>query len=70
MIKLNLNFKLFLLTKVFILCLIICFKSYADNAEEQKNMIRDYTIMGVDSLIGALALVWMIWIISMAMMDK
>ena len=38
--------------------------------EEQKNMIRDYTIMGVASLIGALALVWMIWIISMAMMDK
>ena len=38
--------------------------------EEQKAMIRDYTIMGIAGLIGALALIWMLWIISMAMVDK
>lgn len=31
---------------------------------EQQKMIRDYTIMGIASLIGCGALGWMIWIIS------
>jgi hypothetical protein len=32
--------------------------------EEQQRMIRDYTIMGIASLIGLSALGWMIWLIS------
>ena len=32
--------------------------------EEQKKMIRDYTIMGLALLIGLGAVVWMVWIIS------
>ena len=34
---------------------------------EQKKMIRDYTIMGIASLIGCSALGWMIWIISVSL---
>jgi hypothetical protein len=34
---------------------------------EQKKMIRDYTIMGVASLVGCSGLVWMIWIISVSL---
>ena len=32
--------------------------------EEQQRMIRDYSIMGIASLIGFSALGWMIWLIS------
>ena len=32
--------------------------------QEQQKMIRDYTIMGIASLIGAGGLGWMIWLIS------
>ena len=32
--------------------------------QEQQRMIRDYTIMGIASLIGFSALGWMIWLIS------
>ena len=32
--------------------------------EEQKRMIRDYTIMGIACLIGVSALGWMIWLIT------
>ena len=32
--------------------------------EEQRKMIRDYTIMGLALLIGLGAVVWMVWIIS------
>ena len=32
--------------------------------EEQQRMIRDYTIMGIASLIGLSALGWMVWLIS------
>ena len=39
MIKSNLNFKLFFLIKVFIICLIVCLKSYSDDSIVQKNMI-------------------------------
>ena len=34
---------------------------------EQKKMIRDYTIMGIATLIGCSALGWMIWIISVSL---
>tara|TARA_R100000654_G_scaffold4299_1_gene12773 strand:+ start:321 stop:800 length:480 start_codon:yes stop_codon:yes gene_type:complete len=34
--------------------------------EEQQRMIRDYTIMGVASLIGLSALGWMIWLITVS----
>ena len=33
--------------------------------EEQKRMIRDYTIMGIACLIGFSALGWMVWLITM-----
>ena len=33
--------------------------------EEQKRMIRDYTIIGIACLIGASALGWMVWLITM-----
>ena len=39
MIKLNLNFKLFLLIKVCIIYLIICLKSYAEDPNVNKNMV-------------------------------
>ena len=39
MIKSNLNFKLFFLIKVFIICLIVCLKSYSDDSIIQKNMV-------------------------------
>ena len=39
MIKSNLNFKLFFLIKVFIICLIVCLKSYSDDSIVQKNMV-------------------------------
>ena len=39
MIKSNLNFKLFFLIKVFIIYLIICSQSYADNPKMKKNMV-------------------------------
>tara|TARA_R100000742_G_C4233454_1_gene54541 strand:+ start:194 stop:676 length:483 start_codon:yes stop_codon:yes gene_type:complete len=32
--------------------------------EEQKRMIRDYTIMGIACLVGVSALGWMIWLIT------
>ena len=32
--------------------------------EQQKRMIRDYTIMGIAALIGVSALGWMVWLIS------
>jgi len=34
--------------------------------EEQQRMIRDYTIMGIASLVGLGALGWMIWLISVS----
>ena len=34
--------------------------------EQQKRMIRDYTIIGIACLIGSGALGWMIWLISMS----
>ena len=34
--------------------------------EEQQRMIRDYTIIGVTSLIGLSAIGWMIWLISVS----
>ena len=34
--------------------------------EQQKRMIRDYTIIGVACLVGSGALGWMIWLISMS----
>ena len=34
--------------------------------EEQQRMIRDYTIMGIASLIGLSALGWMIWLITVS----
>mgnify|MGYP003138520577 FL=1 len=34
--------------------------------EEQQRMIRDYTIMGIASLVGLGALGWMIWLISIS----
>jgi len=33
--------------------------------EEQKRMIRDYTIMGIAVLIGTSAIAWMVWLITM-----
>jgi hypothetical protein len=33
--------------------------------EEQKKMVRDYTTIGIACLIGASALGWMIWLITM-----
>ena len=48
MIKLNLNLKLFFLIKVFIIFLIICLKSYADDPKIQKNMI---TIGSYDAMV-------------------
>ena len=33
--------------------------------EEQKRMIRDYTIMGIACLIGFSAVAWMVWLITM-----
>ena len=39
MIKSNLNFKLFFLTKVFIMCLIVSLKSYSDDSIVQKDMV-------------------------------
>ena len=38
--------------------------------EEQKRMIRDYTIMGIALLVGLGAVGWMVWIISFSMVDK
>ena len=34
--------------------------------EEQKRQIRDYTIIGIASLVGVSAVGWMIWIISVS----
>jgi hypothetical protein len=34
--------------------------------EEQQRMIRDYTIMGIASLVGLSALGWMIWLITVS----
>jgi hypothetical protein len=34
--------------------------------EQQKRMIRDYTIIGIACLVGSGALGWMIWLISMS----
>ena len=34
--------------------------------QEQQRMVRDYTIMGIASLIGFSALGWIIWLISMS----
>ena len=34
--------------------------------EEQKRQIRDYTIIGIASLVGCSALGWMIWLISVS----
>jgi len=39
MIKLNSNFKLFFLTKILLIYLIICFKSYAGDPSTQNNLI-------------------------------
>jgi len=39
MIKLNLNFKLFLFIKIFIIYLIICLKSYADDSKVDKSIV-------------------------------
>jgi hypothetical protein len=35
--------------------------------QEQKKMIRDYSIMGIAAFIGAILLIWMMWIISIGM---
>ena len=32
--------------------------------EEQKRMIRDYTIMGIAVLVGSSAVAWMVWLIT------
>ena len=32
--------------------------------EEQKRMIRDYTIMGIAVLVGCSAVAWMVWLIT------
>jgi hypothetical protein len=34
--------------------------------QEQQRMVRDYTIMGIASLIGFSALGWIIWLITMS----
>jgi len=34
--------------------------------QEQNRMIRDYSIMGIASLIGLSALGWMVWLISIS----
>ena len=34
--------------------------------EQQKRMIRDYTIMGIAALIGLSAVGWMVWLISIS----
>ena len=34
--------------------------------EEQQRMVRDYTIIGITSLIGLSALGWMVWLISVS----
>ena len=39
MIKSNLDFKLFFLIKVCIICLVVCLKSYAADHDVQKNMV-------------------------------
>ena len=39
MIKLNVNFKLFLFIKIFIIYLIICLKSYADDSKVDKSIV-------------------------------
>ena len=39
MIKSNLNFKLFFLIKVFVIYLIICFNSYADDSKVDKSIV-------------------------------
>ena len=38
--------------------------------EEQKKKITEYTIMGIAALVGVGALGWMVWIISLSMVDK
>ena len=35
--------------------------------QEQKKMIRDYSIMGIAAFIGAILLIWIMWIISIGM---
>tara|TARA_R110002020_G_scaffold20151_3_gene69018 strand:+ start:11026 stop:11514 length:489 start_codon:yes stop_codon:yes gene_type:complete len=37
--------------------------------EEQQKMIRDYSIIGIASLIGAAGLLWMMWIISIGIKE-
>jgi protein-disulfide isomerase len=39
MIKLNVNFKLFIFIKIFIIYLIICLKSYADDSKVDKSIV-------------------------------
>ena len=44
--------------------LFVLYLFFFSNAEEQKKMIRDYTIIGLALLIGLGAVGWMVWIIS------
>ena len=48
MIKLNLNFKLSLFIKIFIIYLIICLKSYADDSKVDKSIV---TIGSYDAIV-------------------
>ena len=48
MIKLNVNFKLFLFIKIFIIYLIICLKSYADDSKVDKSIV---TIGSYDAIV-------------------
>ena len=48
MIKLNLNFKLFPFIKIFIIYLIICLKSYADDYKIDKSIV---TIGSYDAVV-------------------
>ena len=48
MIKSQLNFKLFFLLKIFLIYLIICLKSYADDRSSNKN---DLIVIGPDDAV-------------------
>ena len=48
MIKLNVNFKLFIFIKIFIIYLIICLKSYADDSKVDKSIV---TIGSYDAIV-------------------
>ena len=42
-------------------------RQQAVNAREERNrQIRDYTIIGIASLVGCIAIVWIIWLVSLS----